>query len=72
MKVVVAPVYAKAHAVRLRLVTSRGSPYPSRSPRAHPSDLTRTRLRVLVCVDALGLSSSELFVKFASEIFLRR
>ena len=28
--------------VRLRLVTSQGSPYPSRSPRAHPSGWTRT------------------------------
>jgi hypothetical protein len=27
----------------LRLVTSRGSPYPSRSPRAHPSGWTRTQ-----------------------------
>ncbi len=28
--------------LRLRLVTSRGPPYPSRSPRAHPSGWTRT------------------------------
>ena len=28
---------------RLRLVTSQGSPYPSRSPRAHPSGWTRTQ-----------------------------
>ena len=28
---------------RLRLVTSRGPPYPSRSPRAHPSGWTRTQ-----------------------------
>ena len=28
--------------LRLRLVTSQGSPYPSRSPRAHPSGWTRT------------------------------
>ena len=30
--------------LRLRLVTSQGPPYPSRSPRAHPSGRTRTRL----------------------------
>ena len=30
--------------LRLRLVTSRGPPYPSRSPRAHPSGWTRTQL----------------------------
>ena len=30
--------------LRPRLVTSRGSPYPSRSPRAHPSGWTRTQL----------------------------
>ena len=29
--------------LRLRLVTSQGSPYPSRSPRAHPSGWTRTQ-----------------------------
>ena len=29
--------------LRLRLVTSQGSPYPSRSPRAHPSGRTRTQ-----------------------------
>ena len=29
--------------MRLRLVTSQGSPYPSRSPRAHPSGWTRTQ-----------------------------
>ena len=29
--------------LRLRLVTSRGPPYPSRSPRAHPSGWTRTQ-----------------------------
>ena len=29
--------------MRLRLVTSQGSPYPSRSPRAHPSGRTRTQ-----------------------------
>ena len=28
---------------RLRLVTSQGPPYPSRSPRAHPSGWTRTQ-----------------------------
>ena len=27
----------------LRLVTSQGPPYPSRSPRAHPSGWTRTQ-----------------------------
>ena len=27
--------------LRLRLITSQGSPYPSRSPRAHPSGWTR-------------------------------
>ena len=30
--------------LRLRLVTSQGSPYPSRSPRAHPSGWARTLL----------------------------
>ena len=34
--------FAKAR-LRLRLVTSQGSPYPSRSPRAHPSGWTRTQ-----------------------------
>jgi hypothetical protein len=29
--------------LRLRLVTPRGPPYPSRSPRAHPSGWTRTQ-----------------------------
>ena len=29
--------------LRLRLVTSQGSPYPSRAPRAHPSGRTRTQ-----------------------------
>ena len=29
--------------LRLRLVTSQGSPYPSRSPRAHPSGWARTQ-----------------------------
>ena len=29
--------------LRLRLVPSQGSPYPSRSPRAHPSGWTRTQ-----------------------------
>ena len=29
--------------LRLRLVTSQGPPYPSRSPRAHPSGWTRTQ-----------------------------
>jgi len=29
--------------IRLRLVTSQGPPYPSRSPRAHPSGWTRTQ-----------------------------
>ena len=33
-----------AEMLRLRLVTSRGPPYPSRSPRAHPSGWTRTQL----------------------------
>ena len=32
--------------LRLRLVTSQGSPYPSRSPRAHPSGWSRMRLRL--------------------------
>ena len=32
--------------VRLRLVTSQGSPYPSRSPRAHPSGWTSNRFLV--------------------------
>jgi hypothetical protein len=31
-----------AQTLRLRLVTSQGSPYLSRSPRAHPSGWTRT------------------------------
>ena len=35
---------APGGAHRLRLVTSQGSPYPSRSPRAHPSGWTRTTL----------------------------
>ena len=34
---------AEAERLRLRLVTSQGSPYPSRSPRAHPSGWTRTQ-----------------------------
>ena len=29
--------------LKLRLITSRGPPYPSRSPRAHPSGWTRTQ-----------------------------
>ena len=33
--------------LRLRLVTSQGPPYPSRSPRAHPSGM-------LVCHQTLG------------------
>ena len=33
----------QAQALRLRLVTSQGSPYPSRSPRARPSGWTRTQ-----------------------------
>ena len=37
--------------VRLRLVTSQGPPYPSRSPRAHPS-------LVLVCFYTLDKSST--------------
>ena len=36
-------VQCVARALRLRLVTSQGSPYPSRSPRAHPSGWTRTQ-----------------------------
>ena len=34
---------ARRRRIRLRLVTSRGPPYPSRSPRAHPSGWTRTQ-----------------------------
>ena len=34
---------AASFILRLRLVTSQGSPYPSRSPRAHPSGWTRTQ-----------------------------
>ena len=34
---------ARRGMLRLRLVTSQGSPYPSRSPRAHPSGWTRTQ-----------------------------
>ena len=34
---------ADEFSLRLRLVTSRGPPYPSRSPRAHPSGWTRTQ-----------------------------
>ena len=41
--------------LRLRLVTSQGPPYPSRSPRAHPSGWTRTqglsRLKPSVSLD---------------------
>jgi hypothetical protein len=35
--------------VRLRLVTSQGPPYPSRSPRAHPSGWTRTQGLSRIC-----------------------
>jgi hypothetical protein len=48
----------RAEEIRLRLVTSQGPPYASRSPRAHPSGWTRTqglsRGIKLVCVDTLG------------------
>ena len=37
------PASGTSEEIRLRLVTSRGSPYPSRSPRAHPSGWTRTQ-----------------------------
>ena len=35
--------FLRRYWLRLRLVTSQGSPYPSRSPRAHPSGWTRTQ-----------------------------
>jgi hypothetical protein len=51
--------------VRLRLVTSQGSPYPSRSPRAHPSGwfasvLLAASLRALQLYSLLALSKSRL------------
>ena len=45
--------------LRLRLVTSQGSPYPSRSPRAHPSGWTSSRTQGLACY----FESTELHVK---------
>ena len=47
----------KKIALRLRLVTSQGPPYPSRSPRAHPSGWTRMQglgLRLLVSYKPLA------------------
>ena len=41
---------AASFILRLRLVTSQGSPYPSRSPRAHPSGWTRTARALLPSV----------------------
>ena len=45
---------ANSGGLRLRLVTSRGVPYPSRSPRAHPSGWTRTKGRLLVSCRTLA------------------
>jgi hypothetical protein len=36
-------MYIAINQCRLRLVTSQGPPYPSRSPKAHPSGWTRTQ-----------------------------
>ena len=49
----------KKIALRLRLVTSQGPPYPSRSPRAHPSGWTRTQgLSLLLLVSYKPLAAS--------------
>ena len=42
--------------LRLRLVTSQGPPYPSRSPPAHPSGWTRTQGLSLLASMSLALA----------------
>jgi hypothetical protein len=41
--------------LRLRLVTSQGSPYPSRSPRAHPADFASVLRPLARLIGQIGL-----------------
>jgi len=56
--------------LRLRLVASRGPPYPSRSPRAHPSGWTRTDLEPMVSSIQLSPEAAELAGFYVDSVWL--